>query len=69
MSHRKKEEAYVDPDSWLQRTPIQEGSWWPAWHEWLSGLSAGTEAPPEMGAPSRGYVAIMDAPGTYVLQR
>ena len=24
-------DRYVDPDTWLETVPGQEGSWWPAW--------------------------------------
>ena len=26
-------ETYVDPETWQQTTPTQEGSWWPAWQQ------------------------------------
>ncbi|MCP5420429.1 MAG: alpha/beta fold hydrolase [Gammaproteobacteria bacterium] len=60
--------GYLDPEAWLERTPIQEGSWWPAWHDWLSQQSSGPSAPPPLGNPERGYVPLENAPGTYVLQ-
>ncbi|MBY8826553.1 PHA/PHB synthase family protein [Hephaestia mangrovi] len=59
---------YVDPDSWVQQTPISDGSWWPAWTDWLAARSgAQDQAPPAMGA--RGLRPLADAPGTYVLER
>jgi polyhydroxyalkanoate synthase subunit PhaC len=61
--------AYVDPDRWLQETPEQEGSWWPAWEAWLAEHSSGRQAPPTLGAPESGYPPLADAPGTYVFQR
>ena len=52
------------------RRPSKDGSWWPAWAEWLAGHSAGEQAsPPAMGAPEKGYAPLTDAPGTYVFQR
>lgn len=69
VSHRHDEETYIDPDTWLQRMPMRDGSWWPIWHEWLRARSQGTTATPPMGAPAQGYFAIADAPGIYVLQR
>lgn len=68
---RTKEEAdrYLDPESWFKETPPTEGSWWPAWAEWLSSQSGKRVTPPEFGAPGKGLAALADAPGTYVLQR
>jgi polyhydroxyalkanoate synthase subunit PhaC len=53
-------------DEWEQTTLPQAGSWWLAWHKWLSERSSGTVDPPPIGAP--GFMPICDAPGTYVLQ-
>jgi polyhydroxyalkanoate synthase len=69
ISRRGRDERYVDPDTWLLRTPKQEGSWWPAWQAWLAERSSGETAPPPMGAPDKDYVPLYDAPGTYVMQR
>ncbi|MCA1768563.1 MAG: poly-beta-hydroxybutyrate polymerase, partial [Halomonas sp.] len=59
-------ERYLDPDAWLQKTPEQEGSWWPAWQEWLASHSSGKVAPPGLG--SERYTPLEDAPGSYVRQ-
>ena len=64
----KAGDRYVDPDTWLAITPSQQGSWWPAWEEWLRAKSTEMTAPPPMGNPLEGYVPLVDAPGTYVLQ-
>ncbi|GAO25355.1 poly-beta-hydroxybutyrate polymerase domain-containing protein [Alicycliphilus sp. B1] len=58
---------YMAPDDWLAAAPTHEGSWWPAWHEWLQARSGEPIAPPHMGA--RGYKAGADAPGRYVLEK
>ncbi len=60
---------YADPDTWAASTPVQPGSWWPAWEAWLAKRSAGQVAPPALGAPGAGYPALAEAPGGYVLQR
>jgi polyhydroxyalkanoate synthase len=60
---------YVDPDTWLARTPVQEGSWWPAWVQWMDAHSSGRGPPPPMGATEKGYAPLMGAPGSYVFQR
>ena len=60
---------YIPPDEWRETTPVVEGSWWPELVEWLDERSGEMREPPAMGAPSRGYEPITDAPGTYVHQR
>ena len=58
---------YVPPDDWLERTPEQEGSWWPAWSDWLAARSGARVAPPAIGAVN--YPALDDAPGRYVHEK
>ncbi|MEF8731559.1 MAG: alpha/beta fold hydrolase [Candidatus Accumulibacter meliphilus] len=58
----------IDPETWKEKTPTTEGSWWPAWQQWLEAHSSGSEAPPLMGAPEKGYAPLCDSPGTYVLK-
>ncbi len=65
---RREDELYVDADTWCEQTPVEEGSWWPAWQRWLAERSGQPEAPPIMGAPQAGYPPLADAPGTYVLE-
>jgi polyhydroxyalkanoate synthase len=60
---------YVDPDIWVEKTPRQEGSWWPEWIAWLDARSRAPGPPPAMGARQGGYPPIADAPGNYVRQR
>ena len=59
---------YVAPEQWLQQTPVTQGSWWPAWTDWLAAQSTAKRAPPPMGAPTKGLPALEDAPGSYVRQ-
>ncbi len=59
---------YLDADTWLERTPIQQGSWWPEWQRWLIKHSTDKTTPPALGNPAKGYVPLERAPGTYVLQ-
>ncbi|WP_197082909.1 PHA/PHB synthase family protein [Pseudorhodobacter ferrugineus] len=61
--------AYRDPDQWLAETEAKDGSWWPAFADWLVARSGDPMAPPQMGAQSGQYKALCDAPGTYVMQR
>ncbi len=69
VSHRSSGEKYVDPDAWYLNNPCTEGSWWPVWAEWLESKSAGRGAPPQLGAPDKGYPALGPAPGCYVFER
>ena len=68
IASRPEHGIYLDPDTWQQKTPLNQGSWWPAWQQWLAEKSGNRSAPPGMGAPQAGYPAICDAPGTYVYQ-
>ena len=57
------------PDEWLEAAPEAEGSWWPAWFDWLAERTGAQVAPPAMGRPETGLAPLCDAPGTYVMQR
>jgi len=54
---------YLDPDQWRAETPIQKGSWWPEWVKWLDEHSSPKATPPLMRKP------LMDAPGSYVMEK
>ncbi len=58
---------YMDPESWLSSTPTHQGSWWPAMEGWLRHHAGQRVAPPAMGNTEKGYPALEDAPGRYVL--
>jgi polyhydroxyalkanoate synthase len=67
---RRRNDRYVDPDTWLAHATRAEGSWWPALADWLLARSQKDRvAPPPIGAPQRGLVPLGPAPGTYVHQR
>ncbi|MDB5797093.1 MAG: alpha/beta fold hydrolase [Paucimonas sp.] len=61
-------ERYVDPDQWFLSAPCVEGSWWPAWNDWLKRQSSGMVLPPPTGAPAKGYAIQGPAPGRYVFE-
>lgn len=70
LATKLEHDTYIDPETWAARTPVQAGSWWPAWAAWLASKStAQLVEPPRMGAPEKGLPPLVDAPGTYVLQR
>jgi polyhydroxyalkanoate synthase len=57
----------LDPDAWLAAAADNQGSWWPAWHEWLRAHSGAPANPPRMGMAGAGR--LDDAPGRYVLEK
>ncbi len=61
-------ERYVAPEVWTASTPVQQGSWWPAWQQWLADRSGPRVAPPSTGAPEAGLPQLGAAPGEYVRQ-
>ncbi|MDR0233800.1 MAG: alpha/beta fold hydrolase [Zoogloeaceae bacterium] len=60
----KANERYED---WMKRCPKTEGSWWPAWINWLDKRdNKMIDSPP---TTSRKFPALADAPGAYVLEK
>ncbi len=60
---------YVDAQAWADAADVREGSWWPAWSQWLDRHSGARVPPPAMGGVAAGLRPLADAPGTYVHQR
>jgi polyhydroxyalkanoate synthase len=59
--------ATLTPGEWLKSAPLHEGSWWPAWEQWLAEHSGTREEPARMPAThGSDGAALEDAPGTYV---
>jgi polyhydroxyalkanoate synthase len=59
-----------DTETWLSATASRQGSWWPAWQQWLAAHSSGeVPALTELGSPGKGFPPLCDAPGTYVFQQ
>jgi polyhydroxyalkanoate synthase len=59
----------LDAERWQATAPLHDGSWWPAWTDWLERRSGTRVPPPAFGAPAAGYAVLGDAPGTYVFDR
>jgi hypothetical protein len=68
VTTRADTDRHVDPETWLNETPVEEGSWWPEWVRWLESRSGQLSALPTMGAPHRGLEPLAEAPGAYVLR-
>jgi polyhydroxyalkanoate synthase len=64
IRERKKDSAYLDPLTWVQKAKKKKGSWWISWHEWLVKHSS-----PEQVKPTKLDKKLRDAPGKYVLQK
>ncbi len=54
-------------DEWQDQASSHQGSWWPAWADWLKVRSGGQVKPPQMGAAKQGLAPVGPAPGQYVL--
>ena len=63
ISTKFADAPYMGPDHWLEITPVNDGSWWPAWEGWLSDKSKETIPAPMVGSE----YGHGDAPGQYVL--
>jgi polyhydroxyalkanoate synthase subunit PhaC len=57
--------APTDPDEWLRTAPVEKGSWWGPWTEWLIARS-GPERQARATLGNRQYPPLGGAPGTYV---
>jgi polyhydroxyalkanoate synthase subunit PhaC len=62
---RAEHSPWLSHEQWQQQAPRHEGSWWPAWHQWLAAYSG----KPLRAAPIPAAAALGDAPGEYVMQR
>lgn len=67
MTYHDAAHRYLHAGHWQETAPRHEGSWWPAWQQWLARHS--TEkmiSPPSLGAPRQGIAPLEDAPGRYI---
>jgi polyhydroxyalkanoate synthase len=69
MATKLETDPFQSPDEWRATASQFEGSWWPAWSNWLAENSSEKVEPPSMGSPQNGLKLLDDAPGTYVYQR
>jgi polyhydroxyalkanoate synthase len=54
------------PEEWLKRATLHEGSWWPAWQQWLGSHSTAKQVRPRAPAAGAAGAKLEDAPGGYV---
>ncbi|MDX8354991.1 PHA/PHB synthase family protein [Cognatiyoonia sp. IB215182] len=66
MSDRPRGAHYMGPDDWVAEHEEADGSWWPAYADWLRQQSGRRRKPPAMGTQDHG--ALADAPGAYIHQ-
>ncbi len=67
-SHRVNPKNPADPQEWLRGATTEPGSWWPDYVDWLrERCGAEKPAPGTLGGP--GLAPLIEAPGTYVLDR
>nr|WP_240602626.1 alpha/beta fold hydrolase [Paracoccus endophyticus] len=67
-ARQRREDHVIGSEDWLAAAATRPGSWWPEWTSWLdAGSGPDRVAPPALG--SARHPPIMDAPGSYVLQR
>ena len=57
-----KDDATLAADDWHRQAPRFEGSWWPAWHQWLEQAGSGRVKARRVDPKA----ALAPAPGTYV---
>ena len=70
IARRAEAAATALPDRWGEDAELRDGSWWPAWTQWLDERSsAQMTKPPTMGGPQRALNSMEAAPGSYVMQR
>jgi polyhydroxyalkanoate synthase len=67
-TYRVNPERPTDPQEWLASASTDQGSWWPDFVGWLSQrCGPDRRAPRKLGG--RGSAPLIEAPGTYVLDR
>jgi polyhydroxyalkanoate synthase subunit PhaC len=58
----------ANPQSWLEKASVHQGSWWDDWHRWLDRRTGGRRpSPATLG--NADHPPIDPAPGTYVRRR
>jgi len=66
---RQKGDRHITSETWQEKAPQFDGSWWIAWQKWLVAHSDKKIFAPPVGNSDKGYPVLCDAPGTYVFQK
>jgi polyhydroxyalkanoate synthase subunit PhaC len=66
MATTGADDLHHDPDAWFASARYNEGSWWPAWFDWLGARSGALGAPPALGRADADLAPLEPAPGAYV---
>ncbi len=66
-SYWTNDDKTTDAEAWLAGATSHEGSWWSDWVPWLKKRSGNLIAPPPAGNDA--YPSLLDAPGSYVLEK
>ena len=69
MATQRQQAHYVDPDAWLADNAPRDGSWWPAWTDWLTERSGALGAVPLLGQSDGAFAPLGEAPGRYVFMK
>ncbi len=76
MKTTAKDGGFVEPDGWYSETDDVDGSWWPAWRDWLVAHSSGLVDPPEqrwvedaLSTHALPGGQMTAAPGAYVMMQ
>jgi polyhydroxyalkanoate synthase len=64
LGEQRQGDCYRDPDSWVADAEQRDGSWWPAWAEWLGQVGGNATVPARQIDDG-----LEPAPGRYVLER
>lgn len=64
---QEKSDQEIDPDAWFEGATHHKGSWWVDWIHWLEERSGQPVPPPPLD--NEEFPPLMDAPGTYVLEK
>jgi polyhydroxyalkanoate synthase len=67
-SYRLNPDNPADPQDWLDGARTESGTWWPDFVDWL-GQRSGPDKPAPRKLGGRGLPPLIEAPGTYVLDR
>jgi polyhydroxyalkanoate synthase subunit PhaC len=66
-SYWVSEEPAKTASAWHKAATKHDGSWWTDWSAWLATRAGRKVKPPAMGSAT--HPVLVDAPGTYVLEK